>query len=148
MAHQTYTLEHRGEEFRMHNLTAGVVNHALVCNRCARQFTLDLIVSVLNNILDSNSPCRDVSCCQTLSRVPPGGIMFLIPGVMYEPKHDEPDAEPKRKLTVCRWCKGAGRITVNFKTKRCEECNGAGKTPSDDAPVPENTDWAGRLGIF
>jgi hypothetical protein len=34
-----------------------------------------------------------------------------------------PPGEPKREApAVCRWCKGTRKITVNFKTKRCEEC--------------------------
>lgn len=42
------------------------------------------------------------------------------------PQSDEPDAEPAREPepAVCRWCKGTGKITVNFKTKPCEECAG------------------------
>lgn len=32
---------------------------------------------------------------------------------------DEPSTEPAEK-PLCRWCKGAGEITVNFKTKPCE----------------------------
>ena len=35
---------------------------------------------------------------------------------------DAPDAEPE-KPKVCRWCKGTRQITVNFKTKPCEECS-------------------------
>lgn len=55
------------------------------------------------------------------------------------PQSDEPNAEPEQLPAVCRWCKGEGRQTVNFKTKRCEECNGTGRAPAlpaDDPPLP------------
>ncbi len=40
------------------------------------------------------------------------------------PKHlpGEPgfEHEVEREPVVCRWCKGTGEITVNFKTKPCD----------------------------
>lgn len=35
------------------------------------------------------------------------------------PQSDEPAAE-REVPAVCRWCKGAGEVTVNFKTKPCD----------------------------
>jgi len=66
-----------------------------------------------------------VYCCTPDGNPPPGAI-YLKAALISEsagwPASDEPPAEREEKPKVCRWCKGAGRITVNFKTKRCEEC--------------------------
>jgi hypothetical protein len=61
------------------------------------------------------------------------------------PQSDEPAAEPEREApAVCRWCKGTREITINHKTKPCEEC----AKPDLPEPVdsPDGTCSAENIG--
>jgi hypothetical protein len=63
-----------------------------------------------------------------------------------EAQSDESTAEPEREApAVCRWCKGTRQITVNFKTKRCEECAPA-DPPSATKPTLSAADIYGYGG--
>lgn len=140
-----YTLEHRGEKFRMHGITSVVVNSAFSCNVCKRRFALDVIAALLNRFINTHCECRDLTCCRAVGHVGTTGIMYLrtmateqparvpleLPESTRVPQPDEPNAkhlpgepgfehEVECELPVCRWCKGTREITINFKTKPCD----------------------------
>ncbi len=129
-----YTLEHRGEKFRMHGIANVVVNSAFSCRHCKEMFALDAVVALFNYYIDKHSPCRDVTCCQpgataVLTAYLPAAIMQNTirgapkPKSMDEHLPGEPGFEhevEREAPAVCRWCKGAGEVTINFKTEPCD----------------------------
>ena len=120
-----YTLEHRGEKFRMHGITSVVANSALSCNVCKKRFALDAVVALLNSYVDGHPLCRDITCCQTIECQTIGHmntIVYLPTALAANQREllsDKPTDE-RAPPAVCRWCKGEREITVNFKTKPCE----------------------------
>lgn len=103
--------------------------HYLKCNMCGVEYAMD----GLRGLAAHESRLRGdfhihVYCCTRPSisgaailQVSQGhsGTRFSAdPAVPEQPPPQPDDAE--REPAVCRWCKGAGKITVNFKTKPCD----------------------------
>jgi hypothetical protein len=105
----------------MHDISRVPVNSALTCTTCGLKFPLDRIEAALNTILGSGSSVRDITCCTKGGHS--NGVVVLNAAMATNPLWANAEKPSKPEPTpVCRWCKGTREITVNFKTKRCEEC--------------------------
>jgi hypothetical protein len=156
MALTVYTLEHRGEKFRMHGICRVPTNSMFTCNHCGAQFALDAVAALINSYINKGNSCRDITCCQKVTC--PTKVVYLVsdPAGQHAPTtKDESMAEylpgepgfeheVEREPAVCRWCKGTRQITVNFKTKPCEECKP--EDPPEPVDFPDGVCTAENIG--
>jgi hypothetical protein len=125
-----YTIRHYNHELRVWGLKIAAVV-GLECEACHTHFSVDVLQELAETRAIKNIGTPDVYCCTWPPRLPVvrgasniGSLLIRcgigMPSGAPPAQPAAPSPAPTEPKAVCRWCKGAGELTFNFKTKPCD----------------------------
>jgi hypothetical protein len=124
-----HVIDHKRYKLRVWGLT--VVGVGLECETCHTQFPIDVLRELAEKRAIKNIGTPDVYCCTWPSRLAIargasniGSLLIRcgigMPSGAPPAQPAAPSPAPTEPKAVCRWCKGAGELTFNFKTTPCD----------------------------